>query len=65
MAVVATGRARLRGNGADEADASRDAGGDAEVRGAAGGAAGSGSVTVGAGSEGDATQSPFFDQDRI
>jgi hypothetical protein len=65
MTVVATGRARLRGNGAGETDASRDAGGAAEDRGAAGGAAGSGSVTVGAGSERDATQSPFFDQDRI
>jgi hypothetical protein len=65
MTVVATGRARLRGNGTGGTGASRDAGGDAEVGGAAGGAAGPSAVIVGAGAEGEATHNAVFDQDRI
>jgi hypothetical protein len=65
MTVVATGRARLRGDGPAGTGTSRDAGRDAEDGGAGVGAAGLGSLTVGAGPEGEATHSAFFDQDRI
>lgn len=62
MTVVATGRARLRGNGAT---ASREPGADAGAGGPSGGAAGSGSSAVGTGAEGDAPPSAFFDQDGV
>ena len=65
MTVVATGRARLRGNGTGGAVVSRDAGGNAEDGGAGGGASGPGAVTLGAGPEGETTHNAFFDQDRI
>jgi hypothetical protein len=65
MTVVATGRARLRGNGAGGTAASPDAGGDAEDGGAGVGAAGLDSVTAATGPEAEATHSAFFDQDRI
>lgn len=65
MTVVASGRARLRGNGTDRTGASRDAGADAEVGGAGSGAVGRGGVAVSAGAEGDAAHNAVFDQDRI
>jgi hypothetical protein len=65
MTVVASGRARLRGNGTGGTGASGDAGADAEVSGVGSGAAGRGGVAVSGGAEGDAAHNAVFDQDRI
>jgi hypothetical protein len=65
MTVVASGRARLRANEDGGTGASREAGGDAPDGGTGVAAAGLGSATVGVGPEGEATDSAFFDQDRI
>jgi hypothetical protein len=65
MTVVASGRARLRANEDGGTGASREAGGDAPDGGTRVAAGGLGSATVGVGPEGEATDSAFFDQDRI
>jgi hypothetical protein len=62
MTVVATGRARLRGNGTRT---SSKPGADADAGDASGGAGDSGTSTGGAGAEAEATPSAFFDQDRV
>jgi hypothetical protein len=65
MTVVASGRARLRGDRTGAAGASGGAGATAEVAAAGSGAAEGGGATVSAGAEGDAAHNAFFDQDRV
>jgi cell division septum initiation protein DivIVA len=65
MTVVASGRARLRGDGTGAADAGGARAATAEVGAAGSGAAEGGEGTVSAGATGDAAHNAFFDQDRV